>query len=262
MDHQNLSSLKESETSVREYYTSDQIALLDMERIPKHVAVIMDGNRRWAMKNDRLMCEGHHHGAKNLIDIAKSSKELGVKVLTVYGLSTENLVNRGQAELDTLFQIFVEFLTRETPTLIENDIRLHTIGDLGKLSDHLNQAIEKSKSETSNCTSMDFVVALNYGARDELTRAVGAVLDDFQEGLITKEKLTEAYLSSKLDTCQWPDPDLLIRTSGEQRMSNFLLWQISYAEFFSTKVLWPDFSAQCFFETILEFQKRERRLGD
>ncbi|MCH1429615.1 MAG: di-trans,poly-cis-decaprenylcistransferase [Chlamydiales bacterium] len=262
MTYRGLSSCEETTEESKEYYSQSQLSLLDSTSIPQHVAIIMDGNRRWAMQQGLILGEGHHSGARNLIDVVKAAKELGIKVLTVYGLSTENLKNRNQAELDTLFQIFVEFLTKETPTLLENDIRFHAIGELSQLSDHLNHAIAKSQKETANCREMDFVVALNYGSRDEMTRAVRKVLEDFEQGKLTKDELTEDYIASKLDTGAWPDPDVLIRTSGEKRISNFLLWQISYAEFISTKTLWPDFSPDCLLDTLVEYQKRERRLGD
>lgn len=258
----NSCAAQKNEEESSKIFSHQELYQLDPEKIPSHVAIIMDGNRRWALNQQFSICSGHRQGAKNLIDIVKASKEMGIKVLTVYGLSTENLSNRGQIELDALFQLIVDFLERETPTLIAQDVRFHTIGDLSKLSDHLNHVISESKRQTRNCHEMDFVVALNYGSRNEIVRASKKALQDILANKQSLETLDEKTFSQYLDTHAWPDPELLIRTSGEIRISNFLLWQISYAEFYSTKKFWPEFSPQDYLAAIKEFQERERRLGD
>lgn len=241
-------------------YTSKQLEQLDQKRIPHHIAFIPDGNRRWAKANGISIAQGHQKGADVIIDIAKAAKALGVKVFTIYLFSTENW-SRNPLEIQALMWLLEAHLKAQLPLMLEEGIRMHTIGDLNRFSKRIQDAIQKTKDATEHCNSMDMVWALNYGARDELKRAVQSICKEYENKNITLQEVTESLISRYLDTNQWRDPELLIRTSGEQRLSNFLLWQTSYAEIYTPQVMWPDFSAQHLLDAVLEFQRRERRLG-
>lgn len=245
---------------VTAYFTQEQKSLLNPDKIPKHVAIIPDGNRRWAKMHSFTTPEGHQKGADALLDIVQAAKELQIKVVTVYTFSMENWA-RPTDEIDALMYLLASYLTAQLPSMLENGIRFHTIGHLGRLPPHVVEIVEKTKRETAHCRDIDLILALNYGGRDEITRAMHKLIDDITAQKLKKEDVNETAISRYLDTFAWPDPDLLIRTSGEQRISNFLLWQISYTELYMTDLYWPDFKPCDLLEAVLDFQNRERRLG-
>jgi undecaprenyl diphosphate synthase len=233
---------------------------LDLNNIPKHIAIIMDGNRRWAKKNNLPTMMGHWEGAETLTNIVKAAVEMGVKVLTVFAFSTENW-SRSSKEIEMLMNFFEIYLMYQSRFLQKEGVRLEIIGDVSKLSDKLKKTLVEAKKKTAHGKKLDLVIAINYGARDEIKRAFEKMIKDYDEKKISKENITEDLLSKYLDTAKWEDPELLIRTSGEKRLSNFLLWQVSYAEIFNTDVLWPDFTKKKFYEAIVEYQSRARRMG-
>lgn len=243
-----------------EIYNPIQLALLEPARVPKHIAFIPDGNRRWARQKKLTTLEGYRCGADNLIHIVKSAKALGVKMVTFYSLSTENW-SREPLEIQSLLWLINTYLTEQCQTMIDNGIRFQTIGDLSRFPQYLLNTIETTKKATEQCNEVEMILALNYGSRDEMCRAVKSILSDYETKKIDKSAITEDLISQYLDTAPWGDPDLLIRTSGEHRISNFLLWQISYSEIVVSNLLWPDFTSQKLFEAVLEFQRRDRRLG-
>lgn len=254
-----MTCLHSAPSAISRIYTEEEIALLDKNCIPSHVAIIPDGNRRWA-KNKRFSTEsGHREGGDTILEIVKAGKELGVKAITFYLFSTENW-HRPQEEIAALMWLLQSYLIDQKQAMINHEIRLHTIGDLTRMPLQVVKTIEETKSATQHCQKIDMILALNYGGRDDLRRAMQKLIKDVDKGIISEE-ITEDLISSYLDTSHWKDPDLLIRTSGELRLSNFLLWQISYTEIFVSKVLWPDFTPQHFFEALLCFQKRHRRHG-
>ncbi|MDF2576550.1 MAG: uppS [Chlamydiales bacterium] len=234
--------------------------VLDPAKIPNHVAIIMDGNRRWAKQHGMLPIMGHFYGSETLQEITEIAADLGIKALTVYSFSTENW-KRSTEEVQSLFALFTHVLRQKCQRMVEKGIRLNTIGDISRLPDHLQEAIAETKAATSKCTKIDLVLALNYGGRDDIKRAVLNIMDDYGSGKIKKEAVTETFFSTYLDTAAWQDPDLVIRTSGEMRLSNFLLWQICYSEIHVTDVLWPDFSKEHLVAALLDYQKRDRRMG-
>jgi len=242
------------------YFTEEQLALLDKTKMPAHIAIIPDGNRRWAKANTLNITQGHRKGANNLITIVKAAKAVGIKSITFFLFSTENWT-REKREVRALMWILESFLIEQRQAMIDQGIRFHTIGDLTKFSDRVIRVLEESKQATAHCNTIDMVAALNYGGRDEITRAIKSLLEDFERTKFKKEAINETLISKYLDTASWPDPELLIRTSGEKRISNFLLWQISYSEIYVTEVLWPEFTANHLLDALLYFQYRERRLG-
>lgn len=239
------------------YFSDDELEQLDFSRIPHHVAMILDGNRRWAKKNNASqVTEGHRAGVDVILDVLRAAKELGVKVVTLYVFSTENWM-REKIEVIGLMWMFETLIRKYIPDMMKNQIRFKTIGDIEKFPDSVKGAVFDAKEATKECSGLDVVFAMNYGARDEIKRAIQKMIAN---GL-QPEEITESLISSYLDTKEYPDPDLLIRTGGEDRISNFLLWQVSYAELYTSKTLWPDFTPKDFLEALLEFQDRERRLG-
>lgn len=242
------------------FFSKEELGSLDPRKVPGHVAIIMDGNRRWALKKWNKILMGHAKGADNVIDIVNASKELGIKTLTLYAFSTENW-ERNDKEVNTLFKLLISFLDKETQTMVENGVRLRTIGKTWELSDTIQTVIEGSKKATRYCTDIDLVLAINYGGRDEICRASQSLALDILEKKIDINAINEELFSKYLDTRLMPDPDLVIRTSGELRLSNFLLWQISYAELYVTRRYWPEFTPKCLLQALLYYQKRERRLG-
>jgi len=228
--------------------------------IPKHVAIIMDGNRRYAKKESINVEEGHIAGAKNLLKITECAVSLGIKFLTVFAFSTENWL-RSDPEIQSLFHIFELYLTKMRPLLIENGIKLSTIGDLGPLPLTLKTLLFEVKMATKDGSCLELILAINYGGRDDMTRAVKAITKDVVDNKINQDNITEELIGKYLYTKDWSDPDLLIRTSGEQRLSNFLLWQISYTEIYIAKTLWPEFTVDNFKEAINSYQSRNKRLG-
>jgi undecaprenyl diphosphate synthase len=228
--------------------------------VPRHVAIIMDGNRRWAKKKGLPTLMGHWHGAEVLTKIVRAANACGVKVLTVYTFSTENW-SRSQEEVDMLMDLLRTYLIEQREEMLQEGVKLDAIGDFGKLPASAREIIEETKILTAHCERIELVLAVNYGGRDDIRRAALAIVDDCLNGKLKKEDLSEQVFGSYLDTAPWGDPDLLIRTSGELRLSNFLLWQISYAEVYITEVLWPDFDEKEFSKAISEYKRRERRLG-
>lgn len=233
---------------------------LDPQRIPNHIAIIMDGNRRWAKRKGVPAMVGHWNGAEALSRIVENAASLGVKVLTVFAFSTENW-KRPDEEVDSLMRLFQMYLSGNKDRMVREGVRLATIGDLRRLSADVKQTLADVKKVTAGGDRIDLVLAINYGARDNIRRATASIVEDCISGRINKEDISEALISRYLDTAPWKDPQLLIRTSGEQRVSNFLLWEISYAEVYITETLWPDFNEQELIKAIAEYQKRERRVG-
>lgn len=231
-----------------------------MARLPRHVAIIMDGNGRWAKQHGKIRTFGHQNGVTAVRDTVEGAAELGVEVLTLYAFSTENW-NRPRFEIDALMHLLVDTIARETATLMKNNIRLATIGNTESLPARVVKNLNKCISETAGNTRMTLVLALSYSSRWEITHAMQEIARKVKEGSLQPDDITEEIISKHLNTASWPDPELLIRTSGEARISNYLLWQIAYAELYFTQKLWPDFRRDDLFEAILDFQKRERRFG-
>lgn len=231
-----------------------------MSNIPRHIAIIPDGNRRWAKKNFESVEQGHSEGAGNLMKIVREAYALGVKYITFYVFSTENW-SRPQAEVDALMELLEDYLIEQKQPMIDEGVRFNTIGDLGALTPRIQALISEVKEATKHGNHIDVVAAINYGSRDELVRTFKKMHEHLQSGELTLERLDEATIAAHLDTAPWPDPDLMIRCSGEFRLSNFLLWQLSYAEVYISDVLWPDFTPAHLKEAVSAYQGRERRLG-
>ena len=255
-----LSSQFVDDIEQKEIFSPEALALFDREKGPRHIAIMMDGNRRWAQMSHLNAMRGHLEGAEVLTDVVRAAIQLGVRTLTVYAFSTENW-NRTQTEVESLMKLFELYLTRKRHLMMKEGIRLDAIGDLTQLPPRVQKALHKTRQSTANNQKINLVLALNYGSRDEIRRAIGRILARHDEKKIMPGELTEQFISQFLDTNQWGDPDLLIRTSGEMRVSNFLLWQISYTEFYVTDVLWPAFTPQELLRAVLAFQARQRRLG-
>lgn len=239
---------------------AQKIAQVRLGPIPDHIAIVMDGNRRWAKQRGYPPIYGHWKGAEVLTDVFRFASKLGIKVLTVYAFSTENW-SRSQGEIDQLMRLISFYLRKKRKSMIEESVRLETIGDLSRLPEFVQEQVNRVIEDTATGSKIKLVLALNYGSRDEIKRAVKKIADDLESKNIVKEQISEELISAYLDTASLVDPSLFIRTSGEQRLSNFLLWQMSYTEVYLTKILWPDFKPQDFLDAILEFQRRERRLG-
>jgi undecaprenyl diphosphate synthase len=233
---------------------------IDTGKLPKHVAVIMDGNGRWAKQRGEKRIFGHQNGVRAVKETVEAAAELGVSYLTLYAFSTENW-NRPQEEVNALMELLVSTIRSETDTLNKNQIRLLAIGDIDSLPENCRRELQETIDITSGNTRLSLVLALSYSAKWELTRAVKNISMEVLKGALLPENITESLFSEYLSTKGIPDPELLIRTSGERRVSNFLLWQLAYAEFYFTDVLWPDFDRKEFFNAIVDFQNRERRFG-
>jgi undecaprenyl diphosphate synthase len=231
---------------------------IDKLNIPKHIAIIMDGNRRWAKEKKLPSSIGHTKGANTLTNIVKQALDLGVKVLTVFAFSTENW-NRSQKEIDSLMKLFEMYLKKQAKFMQKNSVRLNAIGDISKFSKNLQIVFEDVKKKTSNGNKLDLVLAINYGSRDEIKRSILKIVDDLDKNKIDKEEITEDLISKYLDTHKYSDPDLIIRTSGVKRLSNFLLWQSAYSEIYITDVYWPDFNKNHFKKAILSYQRKDKR---
>ena len=230
------------------------------DKLPCHVAVIMDGNGRWAKKRGKMRIFGHENGVKAVRETAEGAAELGVKYLTLYAFSTENW-NRPKMEVNALMKLLVKTIHQETQTLNKNDIRLQTIGDISKLSNDTRKELEKAIENTAGNKRMTLTLALNYSARWEITEASRQIAQKAKNNELDPNEITDEVFSAHLATAGYPDPELLIRTSGENRISNYLLWQIAYTELYFTPVLWPDFNKEELYKAILDFQQRERRFG-
>ncbi|WP_425389036.1 isoprenyl transferase [Domibacillus iocasae] len=234
--------------------------MISEEGIPVHIAIIMDGNGRWAKKRALPRIAGHNEGMKTVREITRSASQLGVKVLTLYAFSTENW-KRPKLEVDFLMKLPEEFLSTFLPELIEENVRVEMIGDMEQLPDHTKKAVQNAMNRTAENDGLILNFALNYGSRTELVQAVKSIIQDVKEERLAEQDVTDATISRYLMTGHLPEPDLLIRTSGEHRLSNFMLWQLAYTEFFFTDVLWPDFSEKHLLEAIASYQKRSRRFG-
>ncbi len=228
--------------------------------IPQHIAIIMDGNGRWAKKRHLDRVEGHRAGVKAVKEIVKASVKLGIKVLTLFAFSKENW-NRPKDEVSALMDLLKRYLKSDIKELMENNIRVRIIGDINDLPEDIQVSLKEVVEKTSKNTGMNLVFALSYGGRAEILSAVKRILNDSRNGLITPEKLSPDVFERYLYTAGLPDPDLLIRTSGEYRISNFLLYQIAYTEIYVTKKLWPDFTREDLIQAIRDYQRRERRFG-
>ena len=232
----------------------------DKNTAPRHVAIILDGNGRWAKKRFLPRAAGHSAGAKTVEDVCEWAWDLGIKYLTVYAFSTENW-KRSEDEVKTLMSLLRDYLKNCLIRSRKNNMRVRVIGDKSRLAPDLQASIEELERESSTCTGLNFTVALNYGGRDELTRAVKSIAEDAAAGKLDSASIDEALISSRIDTADIPDPDLLIRTSGELRLSNFMLWQLAYTEFYFPEVLWPDFTKEDLQKAIDYYNKRDRRFG-
>jgi undecaprenyl diphosphate synthase len=228
--------------------------------LPKHIAIIMDGNGRWAKQQGMMRAFGHENGTKAVRQVVESSAQLGIENLTLYAFSTENW-NRPKLEVQTLMRLLVSSLKKEIKTLQNNNIKLSAIGNLNTLPKKVFKELNEVIEQTKNNTRMTLTLALSYSSREELLNTVKEISLKVKNNIISPEKIDESIINEHLYTQNLPDVDLLIRTSGEQRISNFLLWQIAYAELYFTSVLWPDFTEQHLYEAIIEYQKRERRFG-
>lgn len=242
------------------FFSSDELARIDPLRVPAHVAIIMDGNRRWAKQRNLPPMMGHWEGAEVLTDVVKAASELGVKTLTVFSFSTENWT-RPKLEIEALMNIFEIYLQRKRELMVRDGIRLDAIGDFDRLPQKVKDAFRETKEATKNCEKVNLVLALNYGGRDEIRRALSKILALHDKKRLENSEITEELIASHLDTAKFGDPELLIRTSGEMRVSNFLLWQLSYAEIYATEALWPDFSPKHLYDAVLAYQSRMRRKG-
>ena len=233
---------------------------IDKSRLPKHIAIIMDGNGRWAKEKGQDRLYGHFHGVESVRDIVEGAGELGIEYLTLYAFSTENW-DRPEYEVTGLMELLVDNMRKETPVLKKNNIKLHVIGDIKMLPEHARNGLLEVLSETKDNTGMNLIMALSYSSRWELVNAVKNIAADVQAGKMTVSSITQDTLQAYLTTSAFPDPELMIRTSGEYRISNFLLYQLAYAELYFTNVRWPDFRKENLYEAIIDFQGRERRFG-
>ena len=233
---------------------------IDFNNLPHHVAVIMDGNGRWAKKKGALRIFGHRNAVQAVRDVTEGCGEIGIKYLTLYAFSTENW-NRPKDEIDGLMELLVNTLKQEIKTLMDNQVKLITIGDTSNLPVECQKNLQWAKDKTQHNSGLKLILALSYSGRWELTRAVKSIVADVKSGALSEDKIDEKLIEQHLQTAGVPDPELLIRTSGEMRVSNFLLWQIAYTELYITPTLWPDFRKEHLYEAIWAYQQRERRFG-
>jgi|SRR5690606_22459132 undecaprenyl diphosphate synthase len=238
----------------------NQLESIQANKLPKHVAIIMDGNGRWAKNRGMMRTFGHENGAKAVKEVVEGSAELGIENLTLYAFSTENW-KRPKMEVDTLMKLLISSLRKEMKTLHESNIKLSVIGNINTLPAKVQKELLEVIEKTKNNNRMTLTIALSYGSREELINTVKEISIKVKNNIISPEKIDESIINEHLYTQNLPDVDILIRTSGEQRISNFLLWQIAYAELYFTDTLWPDFTKQHLHEAIIEYQKRERRFG-
>ena len=236
------------------------IEQIDRDRLPQHVAIIMDGNGRWAKERGKDRSEGHREGVVSVRKVVEAATTLGLRYLTVYTFSTENW-KRPESEVHALMGLMVAAIHRETPDLMKNNVRLKAIGDLDRLPHEVRTTLDECLLQTSVNTGTTLVLALSYSSRWEILHAVKVLTEEAARGQLRAEEVTEELLASRLTTRDLPDPDLLIRTGGEQRISNFLLWQLSYAELYFTDIYWPDFREEELYQAIRSYQQRERRFG-
>lgn len=229
-------------------------------KLPRHVAIIMDGNGRWAQARGLDRSEGHVEGVKTVRRITEAASKAGIEYLTLYTFSTENW-NRPKEEVDALMHLIVVAIERETPDLIKNNVRLTMIGDSSRMPETARLRLEKCMTDTSHCTGLTLVLAISYSSRWEIVEACRKLVTEASDGSISPGQIDDKMLSDSLSTAGMPDPDLMIRTGGDMRISNFLLWQIAYSEIYITDVYWPDFSTEDFYTAIKAYSGRERRFG-
>ncbi len=233
---------------------------IDLAKLPKHIAIIMDGNGRWAREQGQDRLFGHLNGVESVRNIVEGAAEMGVGFLTLYAFSTENW-DRPEDEVHGLMELLVDTIRKEVPTLNKNNIKLQVIGDLDRMPQHARVELNEAIRETETNAGMTLIMALSYSSRWEITRAIQNIAQDIEQGKLKSNSIDEALISSYLTTSNIPDPELMIRTSGEFRISNFLLYQLAYAELYFSPVLWPDFRKENLYEAILDFQRRQRRFG-
>ena len=233
---------------------------INKNNIPQHVAIIMDGNGRWAKQQGEDRIFGHHEGVNSVREIVEACGEIGVKYLTLYAFSTENW-NRPKEEVDALMELLVATISMETPNLNKKGVKLQAIGDITSLPKSCQQELQESIDITANNNTVTLILALSYSSKWEITNSVKEIAKQIEEGKLKPSEITSKHIEKYLNTNKFPDPELMIRTSGEHRISNFLLWQLAYAEFYFTDTLWPDFRKNDFFKAILSYQNRERRFG-
>jgi undecaprenyl diphosphate synthase len=233
---------------------------INPERVPQHIAIIMDGNGRWAKQKGKMRLSGHNEGAKALKNIIETAANTGVKFLTVYAFSTENW-NRPKDEVSGLMNLLMSSMEKEIKNVQKNGIKISVIGDKSKLPDKVRKKVEKAIETTKSNKKFNVIIALSYSGRWELVNAIKNITEDIMSNKISLDNITEDSVSQYLTTVGIPDPELLIRTSGEYRISNFLLYQLAYSELYFTDVLWPDFSSEEFYKAIIDYQSRERRFG-
>lgn len=241
-------------------FSQEELKSLDRSRLPKHIAIIPDGNRRWAKNKTELPTKGYSEGACTLINTVKAAKEIGISTISFFLFSTENW-NRSKEEISMLMWLFEKFLIDNRELMCTLGVKFETIGDLGALPKSVREEIAKTKVATCNCSSINMLAALNYGGRDEMRRALVKIVEETKQGKLQPEEITEELIGKHMDTATWGDPELFIRTSGEARVSNFLLWQLAYCEIHFTNVLWPDFKPAHLLRAIIDFQTRIRRWG-
>ena len=255
-----LDKLGWRKTDKKDATLQERMLKVRSESVPQHIAIIMDGNGRWAQKRALPRIAGHHEGMKNIRTIMRCANKVGIGVLTLYALSTENW-KRPRKEVEFLMRLPEEFLTSFLPELMELNIRVRMIGEIDALPTHTQKAVQNAMNTTASNTGMILNFALNYGSRREMVLSVQEIVTQVQNGTLSLEDISEETISNHLMTSQLPDPDLLIRTSGELRLSNFLLWQLAYSEFWFTEVHWPEFSDKDLLEAVESYQSRNRRYG-
>lgn len=247
-------------TSKEQSFSSGNVDLVKGEEIPTHIAIIMDGNGRWAKRRSMPRIAGHHEGMKTVRKITRVACDLGVRVLTLYAFSTENW-KRPKSEVEFLMRLPEQFLTSFLPELMERNIKVEMIGVMDSLPDYTQSALKKAMDATKENTGLILNFAMNYGGRAEIVMAMQQLMKDVEAGKLTIDELNEQHISQQIMTAHLPEPDLLIRTSGEVRISNFMLWQLAYTEFWFTDTHWPDFDEACLKEAISVYQRRNRRYG-
>ncbi|MEK4485210.1 isoprenyl transferase [Psychrobacillus sp. FSL H8-0484] len=241
-------------------HVNDRKEKAQQEQLPGHIAIIMDGNGRWAKKRSLPRVAGHHEGMKTVKKITRFANEVGIKTLTLYAFSTENW-KRPKIEVEFLMRLPEEFLATYLPELIEQNVQVQMMGNIELLPEHTKRAVKRAMEQTASNDGLILNFALNYGSRDEIVQAVQKIAQEVQEGKISADTISEDLLNNYLMTKNLTEPDLLIRTSGEVRLSNFMLWQLAYTEFWFTDTLWPDFDEACLMDAIESYQKRNRRYG-
>jgi undecaprenyl diphosphate synthase len=238
----------------------DTKSQIEVDQLPKHIAVIMDGNGRWAKQHGKYRIFGHQHGVQSVREITEGCAEIGVEYLTLYAFSSENW-NRPKIEVNALMTLLVKTIRKETKTLMKNNIRLEAIGDRTQLPGDCLRELDEAIDATKNNSRMTLILALSYSSKWDIVNAVKLIAAQVESGNLNVADIDEEVISNELTTGKYPYPDLMIRTSGEHRISNFLLWELAYSEFYFTNTLWPDFRKEHLYEAIVEYQKRERRFG-